>query len=89
MASDADNTIDHAADTARDAINKTADAAKDTADDLGPVVTETVQRARIFVENGLDKLRTAYHDNPARLLTIGAVSLAGLIAILATLARRN
>ena len=89
MAPDTHNTIDHAADTARDAIDKTSNAANGNTDDLGRIVTDTVDKARILINDGLDTLRTAYRENPARVLTIGAVSLAGLAAVLTTLARRD
>lgn len=85
MASDTDNTID----TARDAIDKTSNAANGKTGDLGQIVTEVIDKAGILANDGLDKLRTAYRANPARVIIVGAVSLAGLTAVLATLTRRD
>lgn len=52
-------------------------------------MTEVIDKAGILANDGLDKLRTAYRANPARVLIVGAVSLAGLTAVLATLTRRD
>lgn len=56
---------------------------------------DLTQKAAGFVDQALHvaaeaaaRVRGAYEQNPARTLTIGALSLAGAIAVLTTLSRR-
>ena len=89
MTSDPDRFIDRAADPAHRTIDTSLATTEDHASGVGRIVTDTINKARPVIEGQLDRLRSAYNDNPTRVLTIGAVSLAGLIAILTTLARRD
>ena len=89
MTSDGDNTTDHTAGPVRHALNQAADAATAVVDDLGPVVTVTLEKARTLAREGWEKVRAAYDNNPTRTVTLGVLYLAALIAILTTLTRRG
>lgn len=89
MTSDPDRFIDPAADPAHRTIDTSLATTEDHASGVGRIVTDTINKARPVIEGQLDRLRSAYNDNPTRVLTIGAVCLAGLTAILTTLTRRD
>lgn len=57
--------------------------------DMAATMSAALTAARAAVDTGIDRLRDAYARNPTRTVTLGLLSLAGLLAVITTLTRRN
>ncbi|WP_248243287.1 hypothetical protein [Microbacterium kunmingense] len=56
---------------------------------MAATMSAALTAARAAVDTGIDRLRDAYARNPTRTVTLGLLSLAGLLAVITTLTRRN
>lgn len=65
-----------------------ASAGEGLAKDLSQKAAGFVDQALQVAAETAARIRRAYEHNPARTLTIGALSLAGAMAVLTTLSRR-
>jgi hypothetical protein len=86
--SETKKTIDDATDAVHDTAESVADAAKDTTSEVMNIASDAADKATALVSDGVTGVRNAFDDNPVRTITIAALSLAGLIAIVTAFARR-
>ncbi|MDN3495712.1 hypothetical protein QL996_07225 [Planococcus sp. APC 4015] len=88
MDADMKKTLDEATDAVQNAVGSVTDATKDTASDVMQIASDAADKASALVSDGVTNVRSAFDDNPVRTITIAALSVAGLIAIITAFARR-
>lgn len=88
MDADMKKTLDQATDAVQSAMGSVTDTTKDTASDVMQIASDAAEKAGALVSDGVSGVRSAYDENPVRTITIAALSVAGLIAIITALVRR-
>ena len=68
---------------------RASEAVGSTTAEISAALSAAVDRAQQGVAAGVGWVRDTYAHNPTRTVTIGLLSLAGLLALITTLTRRN